>query len=109
MPRSTEKSRQRARSELRTRQDAVFAKFTKKVVKESVSLQDLAKVILQAAKDREGSWNEKKGRYTLSLDICLRVACERQEVNVHFARLIYLAMDSWWNDTLDWAKEVANA
>lgn len=65
----------------------------------------LAEVIKLAAKLREDSWRDSPfSGYELSLrEACHRAAFQLDEMAV--GQLVYLAMEAWWNDALDWADE----
>lgn len=92
----------------------------------------IAKTVLRAVELRESSYNhiaadiatkqadeERKQKpnsifaglvdykqfYTMSLeDACYKAAEEGP--GIALGRLIYLALDCWWNDTIDWAQQL---
>lgn len=70
--------------------------------------RQLARIVLDAAKRHEESWDEEQKVYTIGLETaCNDVAREFGEPQLgEFARL---ALDGWQNDVLDWATEVLTA
>jgi hypothetical protein len=76
----------------------------------------LAKAILAAVEMRESSYDliaseaaqlanpEKMLDYRKFYRIGLETACN-MSAPPGIGRLIFLALDGWWNDTIEWAKE----
>lgn len=79
----------------------------------------LAKIVVKAADIRENSYDNKAADdarktqdfpnysefYTKTLHEAIQIACEQEGVS-DVEELIYLAMDTWWNDTIEWAEGV---
>ena len=76
----------------------------------------IAKAVLDAVEMREGSYDliaseaaqaanpERMLDYKKFYKIDLETACNKC-APPGVGRLIYLALDGWWNDTIEWANE----
>lgn len=54
-----------------------------------------------------GYGTDFKQFYTKTLEECCHEACAQKDgPGISNGRLIYLALDGWWNDTIDWANQV---
>ncbi len=86
------------------------------------TIKDVANIIKDTAKIREKSFDHEAADeaektqptgfidfavfYTKTLAQASEEACKEHGVDSNFARLIYLALDGWWNDTLDLADTI---
>lgn len=79
--------------------------------------EDLSRAIRLAAKLHEDSFvevvggiarrrHQKDGNYTISIETASNKAVAELDLPAALARIVYLTLDGWWDDTLDWANEV---
>ncbi len=92
-----------------------------------MKVKDIAKVILASMKIREESYDMKQYEidlktreakhpkgfgpdpskyYRLTLEEACEKACLKNKVDIELAKLIYLAVDGWWNDYECWASGI---
>ena len=80
--------------------------------------EELAKVILDAARIREESYDsesaEKASRkfvnfqdyYGKSIKQAVEEACIKNGIDLDMTQIVYLALDGWWNPAIDWAQDI---
>jgi hypothetical protein len=68
----------------------------------------VALAILMSSDLREGSWNPKTNSYELTLQGACHEATLQAGLDCSMSTLIYLLLNSNWNDAISWAKEVQN-
>lgn len=62
------------------------------------------KILTLATADlREESYDPDTRKYRLHIDEASELACQLLGEDKDFARIVALALDSWWNDAMDWA------
>lgn len=62
-----------------------------------MTVEEIKTQILAAATLHESSYDKELSQYTVELqEACL-------SLNPELGQLYFLALDSWWNDTIDWA------
>ncbi len=69
--------------------------------------KEFAKLILEAQKLHEESWNKKEGKYKLSQEEAADQACVKLGISAEWAFVIYLLNYSTWNDIQGWAENQA--
>lgn len=67
--------------------------------------QDVARITSRAAEIREASFSKATSRYTLNTTEAALQACDELDFDPNLARIIGLALDGWWNDTMQWAED----
>lgn len=68
--------------------------------------KDMAKIFKRAWQIHDASWNEKTGRYNLGVRDALELSVKEAGQPVEFAFPMYLALQAWPNDVMDWCEEI---
>jgi hypothetical protein len=69
----------------------------------SVTARLLGELLNRAATLREESYDETKRRYRIDCTQAAERACRDMDIDPECARIAGLALEGWWNDTLEWA------
>lgn len=70
-----------------------------------MSSKKIATAILDAAKLHAESFNDVTSTHGIDVEDAVKLAFEKEGIS-QLSRIIYLALNTWWNDTIEWAERV---
>ena len=88
-----------------------------------LQIEDLANIVFDAVRINQGSYSFDRVKeaenadnrpqiidysqfYEVSVKEACAKACKSRGITEDLAQLIYLSLDGWWNDTIEWAEKV---